>query len=71
MTKGFVVLIIGNSKSNHLGAQGTFKSHLLYDIAVIVAWAVVGASQKARGGVAARIDHRRVGEEVNLPIAFT
>ena len=21
----FVVLIIGNSKSNHLGAQGTFK----------------------------------------------
>jgi len=25
LTKGFVVLIIGNSKSNHLGAQGTFK----------------------------------------------
>jgi len=24
-TKSFVVLIIGNSKSNHLGAQGTFK----------------------------------------------
>jgi len=23
-TKSFVVLIIGNSKSNHLGAQGTF-----------------------------------------------
>ena len=25
-TKSFVVLIIGNSKSFHLGAQGTFKS---------------------------------------------
>jgi len=25
LTKGFVVLIIGNSKSNHLGAQGAFK----------------------------------------------
>jgi len=24
-TKSFVVLIIGNSKSNHLGAQGTFE----------------------------------------------
>ena len=24
-TKSFVVLIIGNSKSNHLGAQGTFN----------------------------------------------
>jgi len=24
-TKSFVALIIGNSKSNHLGAQGTFK----------------------------------------------
>jgi len=24
-TKNFVVLIIENSKSNHLGAQGTFK----------------------------------------------
>jgi len=24
-TKSFVVLIIGNSKSFHLGAQGTFK----------------------------------------------
>jgi len=24
-TKSFVVLIIGNSKSNHFGAQGTFK----------------------------------------------
>jgi len=24
-TKSFVVLIIGNAKSNHLGAQGTFK----------------------------------------------
>jgi len=24
-TKSFVVLIIRNSKSNHLGAQGTFK----------------------------------------------
>ena len=23
--KTFVVLIVGNSKSNHLGAQGTFK----------------------------------------------
>jgi len=23
--KGLVILIIGNSKSNHLGAQGTFK----------------------------------------------
>ena len=25
--KSFVVLIIGNSKSNHLGAQGTFKGY--------------------------------------------
>ena len=25
LTKSFVVLIIGNSKSFHLGAQGTFK----------------------------------------------
>jgi len=25
-TKSFVVLIIGNSKSNHFGAQGTFKA---------------------------------------------
>jgi len=25
LIKGFVVLILGNSKSNHLGAQGTFK----------------------------------------------
>jgi len=24
LTKRFVVLIMGNSKSNHLGAQGTF-----------------------------------------------
>jgi len=57
------VALTGNSKSNHLGAQGTFRSHLLNDIAVVVAWAVVGASQKARGGVAARVDHGRVGEE--------
>jgi len=28
-TKSFVVLIIGNSKSNHLGAQGTFQSALV------------------------------------------
>ena len=27
-TKSFVVLIIGNSKSFHLGAQGTFKGAL-------------------------------------------
>jgi len=26
MTKSFVVVIIGNSKSNHLGVQGTFKA---------------------------------------------
>jgi len=26
LTKSFVVLIIGNSKSKHLGAQGTFKT---------------------------------------------
>jgi len=25
-TKSFVILIIGNSKSNHLGAQGTFNN---------------------------------------------
>ena len=25
MTKGFVGLIIGSSKSDHFGAQGTFK----------------------------------------------
>jgi len=25
LTKGFVVLILGNSESNHLGAQGTLK----------------------------------------------
>jgi len=25
LTKRFVVLIIGNSESNHLGAQGTFN----------------------------------------------
>jgi len=25
LTKSFVVLIIGNSRSNYLGAQGTFK----------------------------------------------
>jgi len=25
LTQGFVVLIIGNSKSSHLGAQSTFK----------------------------------------------
>ena len=25
LQKSFVVLIIGNSKSNHLGAQGTFE----------------------------------------------
>jgi len=28
-TQRFVVLIIGNSKSNHLGVQGTFKGSLL------------------------------------------
>jgi len=27
LTKGVDVLIIGHSKSNHLGAQGTFKRH--------------------------------------------
>jgi len=27
-TKSFVVLIIGNLKSNHLGAQGTFKQFI-------------------------------------------
>jgi len=27
---GFVVLIIGNSKSNHLGAQGIFKGALWF-----------------------------------------
>jgi len=26
-TKSFVVLIIGNSESNHLGTQGTFNPH--------------------------------------------
>jgi len=26
LTKSFVVLIIGNSKSFHIGAQGTFNS---------------------------------------------
>jgi len=26
LTKGFVILIMGNSKMNHLGAQGTFKT---------------------------------------------
>ena len=25
LTKGFVVLIIGNTKANHLGEHGTFK----------------------------------------------
>jgi len=28
-TKSFVVLVIGNSKSNHLGAQGTLKEKLV------------------------------------------
>jgi len=29
LTKGFVVLMIENAKSNHLGAQGTFTMHRL------------------------------------------
>jgi len=32
MTKGFVVLSIGHSKSNHLGAQGTFKGALCAEV---------------------------------------
>ena len=30
LTKSFVVLIIGNSRSNHLGVQGTFKRLFLW-----------------------------------------
>jgi len=30
-TKSFVVLIIGNSESNHLGAQGIFKYKNMYN----------------------------------------
>jgi len=33
-TKSFVVLIIGNSKSFHLGAQSTFKG-ALYDYIIL------------------------------------
>jgi len=31
-TKSFVVLIIGTSKSNHSGAQGTFKGALQFEV---------------------------------------
>jgi len=34
-TKSFVVLTIGNSKSNHLGAQGTFNDWKMTNNAVI------------------------------------
>ena len=30
LTKRFIVLIIGNSKSNHLGAQSTFNPQPFY-----------------------------------------
>jgi len=42
LTKSFVVLIIGNSKSFHLGAQGTFKVKcigILFYVICIVEWA--------------------------------